>query len=44
MCNKFKDISMKSHMHYFFDNVINIKHFDPTNIKINEQLYKKYSF
>ena len=40
MSNKFKDISIKNHTYCFFDNIINIKHFDPNNIKIDERLYK----
>ena len=40
MSNKFKDISIKNHKHYFFDDVINIKNFDPNNIKIDEKSYK----
>ena len=40
MSHKFKDINIKSHRYEFFDNIINIKHFDPNNIKINRKLYK----
>ena len=40
MSHKFKDINIKSHRYEFFDNIINIKHFDPNNIKINKKLYK----
>ena len=29
MSNKFKDISTKNHTYYFFDDIINIKTFDP---------------
>ena len=39
MSNKVKDISINIHTYYFF-NDINIKHFDPNNIKIDEKLYK----
>ena len=35
-----KDINLKNHTYYFFDNIINIKDFDPNNIKINEKSYK----
>ena len=35
-----KDISMKSHIYYFFDDIINIKEFDPNNIKLHENSYK----
>ena len=34
MSNKVKDISIKNHTYYFFDDIINIKIFDP-NIKID---------
>ena len=40
MSNKFKDISIKNHTYYFFDDIINIKIFDPNNIKIDEKSYK----
>ena len=40
MGNKVKDISMKSHTSYFFGDNINIKNFNPNNIKIDEKLYK----
>ena len=39
MSNKFKDISIKNRTYYFFDD-INIKIFDPNNIKIDEKSYK----
>ena len=41
MSNKFKDISIKNHTYYFFNDIINIENFDPINIKIDEKLYKK---
>ena len=31
MCNKIKDLYL-----YFFNNIINVKKFDPNNIKIDE--------
>ena len=34
MSNKVRDINIKSYTHYFFDDIINIKDFDPSNIKI----------
>ena len=34
MSNKFKTISIKNCTHYFFDDIINIKNFDPNNINI----------
>ena len=40
MSHKFKDRSMKNHTYYFFDDIINIKNFDPNNIKIDEKLNK----
>ena len=35
-----KDINIKIHTHYFFDDIINIKDFDPNNIKIDEKSFK----
>ena len=40
--NKVKDINIKSHTYYFFDDIINIKYFNPCNIKIHEKSYKNY--
>ena len=40
MSNKIKDIDIKKHTYYFFNNIINIKNFDPNNIKIDEKSYK----
>ena len=40
MKSKSKDISIKHHTYYFFDDIINIKKFDPSNIKIDEKSYK----
>ena len=37
MSNKAKDIDMKNCIYYFFDDIINIKYFDPNNIKIFEK-------
>ena len=39
MSNKVKDIDIKNHTYYFFTD-INIKNFDPNNIKIDEKSYK----
>ena len=39
MSNNVKDVNMKNHTHYFFDD-INIKDFDPNNIKIDEKSYR----
>ena len=40
MSNKVKDINVNDHIYYFFNDVINIKNFDPNNIKIDEKTYK----
>ena len=40
MSNKFKDIDIKNHTFYFFDDIIKIKSFDPNKIKIDEKSYK----
>ena len=40
MSNNVKDINIKNHTYYFFDDTINIKDFDPNNIKIDEKSYK----
>ena len=40
MSNKVKDIDIKNCTYYFFNDVINIKIFDPNNIKIDENSYK----
>ena len=40
MSNKVKDISKKDHTYYFSDDIINIKYFDPNNIKIDEKSCK----
>ena len=40
MSNKIKDIDMKNHTYHFFDDMINIKDFDPNNIKIDGKSYK----
>ena len=37
MSNKIKDIDIKNCRYYFFDNIINIKNFDPNKIKIDEK-------
>ena len=36
MCNKLKDIDIKIRTYYFFNDIINIKHFDLSNIKTDE--------
>ena len=40
MSNKVKDIDTKNHIYYFFNYIINIKNFDPNNIKIDEKSNK----
>ena len=42
MSNKFKNINIKNHTYYFFNDTINIKIFDPNNIKID--VIEKYSY
>ena len=40
MSNKVKDINIKNHTYQVFDNIINIKDFDPNNIKTVEKSCK----
>ena len=40
MSNKVKHINIKNHTYYYCDDIINIKDFDPNNIKIDEKSYK----
>ena len=40
MSNIVKDIIIKNDTYYFFDDIIDIKDFDPNNIKIDEKSYK----
>ena len=35
-----KDINIRKHTYYFFDDIINIKEFGHNNIKIDEKSYK----
>ena len=35
MSNKVKDIGMKNYAYYFFNDIINIKNFDPNNFKVD---------
>ena len=44
MSNKIKDIDIKNHTYYFFDDIINIKIFDPNNIKIDKSHTKMFLF
>ena len=36
MSNKVKELDIKNQRYYFFYDIINIKNFDPNNIKIDE--------
>ena len=40
MSKEVKYIDIKSRTYYFFIDVINIKNFDPNDIKIDEKSYK----
>ena len=40
MSSKVKAIDIKNCTYYFFNDMINIKNFDPNNIKIDEKSYK----
>ena len=40
MSNKVREIGKENKTHYFFDDIINIKNFDPNNVEIDEKLYK----
>ena len=40
MSHKIKDIDIKSHTYFFFDDIINIKNFDPNKIKIDAKSNK----
>ena len=40
MSSKFKDVDIKNHTYYFFDDIINIKNFHPNNIAIDEKPYR----
>ena len=40
MSNKIKEIDVKNHTYYFFDDIINIKNLDPHKMKIDEKPYK----
>ena len=37
MSSQIKGIDIKNDTYYFFDDIINIKHFNPNNIKIDEK-------
>ena len=40
MSNEFKDIGIKNHTRYFYDDIINAKNLDPNSIKIGGKSYK----
>ena len=40
MSNNVKNIDIKIHTYYFFNDLINIEKFNPNSIKIDEKLYK----
>ena len=40
MSNKVKELDIKNQTYYFFDDIINIKDFDPNNIKMCEKSNK----
>ena len=40
MNNKVKDLDIKNHAYYLFDDIISIKNFDPNNVKTDEKAYK----
>ena len=40
MNNKVKSLGIKNRTYYFFDDIINIKNFNPNNIKIDEKSYQ----
>ena len=44
MSNKVKYIVIKNRTYYFFDDIINVKHFDPNSIKIDQKSYKNLKF
>ena len=38
--NKVKDVNIKNQTYYFFDYIIDIENFHPSNIKIDKKSYK----
>ena len=40
MSNKVKDLDVKNRTYCFFDDIINVKNFDPNNIKTDEKSCK----
>ena len=43
MSNRFKDIDIKNHTYYFFNDNINVKNFDPKKSWIDKKSYKNIS-
>ena len=41
MSNKVKDIDTKKRTHYFFNDIFDIKNFDPNNFEIDKKSYKR---
>ena len=39
MSNKVKDIDIKNQTYYFFNDIINIKTFNPDKMKSNEKIF-----
>ena len=42
MSNKVKDLDINNRTYYFFNDNINIKMFDPNNIKVDKKFYKTF--
>ena len=42
MSNTFKDVNIKNRTYYFFNDIIDIENFDPSNIKIDGKSYNYY--
>ena len=40
MSNKVKDISIINRIYYFFNDIVNIKSFDPNNVNICKKSYR----
>ena len=40
MSDQVKDLNIKNCTYYFFNDIINIKNFDPNNIEIDKKSYK----
>ena len=42
MSNKVNDINIKNHTYNLFNDIINVKFFDPNNIRIDEKSHKNF--